>query len=163
MHAVLPFMVLVFTYLALSENLGLPNIILGLFIAMGIWWLLRPARLRLNWSQLPSAFLSLVIYTVLLFRDVMRSGLQVVRIVLDPALPIKSGIVAIPPECESEEGRAMGAHAISLPPGELLIEMDEDGTMYIHSLDVEVTRKQAQVSQKVRRKLMQRMFDRPDR
>lgn len=72
-----------------------------------------------------------------------------VRIILHPKLPIKSGIIAIPSTSESELGRALSAHAISLPPGELFVEMDENGTMYIHSLDVDLTEKQAGAAQEV--------------
>jgi multisubunit Na+/H+ antiporter MnhE subunit len=48
-------------------------------------------------------------------------------------------VVAIKPACDHELGQALIAHAISLSPGELLIETGEDGTMYIHSLDVDQT------------------------
>ena len=82
-----------------------------------------------------------------------------VRIILHPNLPIKSGIVAIRSGCQSDLGRAINAHAISLPPGELFVEMDENGIMYIHSLDVDLTKKQAEASQKIQGDLLKKIFD----
>ena len=159
MHRILPFLVLLFTYLALSTSAGLPNLVLGTMIAIGILWLLRPQRLPVNWRRLPSAFLAMGRYVAALIRNVIRSGIHIAGIVLHPDLPIQSGIIAVPPECDSEVGRALGAHAISLPPGELFIEMDDDGTMYIHSLDVFETEKSVQAGQAYRRELMKRIFD----
>ncbi len=159
MHRILPFALLLFTYLALSTSAGLLNLVLGSLIAMGILWLLRPRRLAANWRRLPSAFLSLGRYVTTLANNVIRSGIHISALVLHPDLPLKSGIIAVPPECDSELGRALGAHAISLPPGELFIEMDDDGTMYIHSLDVIETQRSVQSGQARRCQLMKQMFD----
>jgi multicomponent Na+:H+ antiporter subunit E len=90
---------------------------------------------------------------------VIISGIQVVKIVMHPKLPINPGIIAFAPECHSEIGRALAAHAISLAPGELLIEMARDGTMYIHSLDVEASERLVKASQNVRRDLLKKIFD----
>ncbi len=159
MHRVLPVLALLLTYLALSASVGIPNFVLGLIIAIGVLGLLRPKRLPVNWARLPSAFFALVKYLIALISNVILSGIQVTRIVLHPKLPIKSGIITVPPECDSEVGRAIGAHAISLPPGELLIEMKEDGTMYIHSLDVFETEQLVMEAQAQRSKLMKKIFD----
>ena len=159
MHHILPFLIMLFTYLALSTSAGPLNLVLGALIALAIVWLLRPQRLAVNWRQLPSAFLALVRYNATLARNVIKSGVHIAGLVLHPDLPIQSGIIAVPPECDSELGRALGAHAISLPPGELFIEMDDDGTMYIHSLDVFETERSVQRGQAYRRELMKKMFD----
>ena len=159
MHTVIPLIVLVFTYLALSANLELSNLILGIFLAAGILLLLRVPRGPVKWTRLPLAFTALAIFVGMLLYNVIRSGIQMVRIIVHPNLPIKSGIVAISTGCQSELGRAINAHAISLPPGELFVELDENGTMYIHSLDVYLTKKQAEASQKIQGDLLERIFD----
>ena len=159
MHIVIPLIVLVFTYLALSANLQLPNLILGIVIAAGILLLLRVPRRPIIWARFPLAFAALAIFVGMLLYNVIRSGIQMVRIIVHPNLPIKSGIVAIRTGCQSELGRAINAHAISLPPGELFVEMDENGTMYIHSLDVYLTEKQAGVAQKIQGDLLKRILD----
>ena len=121
MHRIAPFIILLFAYLSLSANLETANVVLGISVAIGILYLLRPHRRDIRWKRIPKAVVAIVFYLLTLLRDVTRSGIQMVRIVLHPDLPLRSGIIALPPECDSEVGRALGAHAISLPPGELLI------------------------------------------
>lgn len=159
MHRIVPLLIVLFTYLALSESVGLPNLVLGILIAFVIIGSLHPRRRAVKWRRLPRAFRSLMVYLLIMIRNMIVSGVQVARLVLHPGLPLRSGIVAVPPECDSETGRALAAHAISLAPGELLIETAEDGTMYIHSLDVDETEKLIAASQRHRRQLLQNIFD----
>ncbi len=159
MNHIIPILILLATYLALTPKVDAAQIILGFIIAMGIMALLRPSQRSVHWVRLPAAFVSAAVYLVVLIRNVTYSGLVVARIVLHPKLPLKSGIIAFPPECRSEIGRALGAHAISLSPGELLIEMEEDGTMYIHSLDVETSERLVTSYQHRRQELLRRVFD----
>jgi len=120
MYYLLIIVPLLFVYLELSSNFELSNIIVGLIIVTGIVKLIRPRRLHTDWRRLPSSVFALVRYLVKLVYDVIASGIQVARIVMDPALPIKPGIVSIPSECESEMGTALSAHAITLAPGEMV-------------------------------------------
>jgi len=159
MHIVLPTIVLVFTYLALSASVEPGNVLLAVAIAVGILAAVRPGRYQVNWRQVPVSLLAAVRYTLRLLFNMFRSGLQMARIILDPKLPLKSGIVAIPTGCATEISRALSAHAISLPPGELFIEMDQSGTMFIHTLDVETTLAQSNTAQKAQRELLQKIFE----
>jgi multicomponent Na+:H+ antiporter subunit E len=122
-------------YLALTANLQLSNIIAGLLLSGLILLLLRPTAQTVNWHFLPSTTWALLRYVAVLSYDLIVSGIQVARIVLDPALPIEQGNIAIPTNCESESAQALSAHAITLTPGEMVVEMADDGTMYTHVLD----------------------------
>ncbi len=159
MHTIIPMVVLVFTYLSLSENFQLSNLMMGIAIAIGILSLLRIPRRTVKWARLPLAFLALAIFFGTLLRNVVRSGIHMCLLVLNPKMPIKSGIVKIQTACDSELGQAINAHTITLAPGELFVEMDKDGGMYIHSLDVELTEKQAEASQRIQGSLLKRIFD----
>ena len=159
MHTIIPMVVLIFTYLAISENFQLSNLMVGIVIAIGVLSVLRIPRRAVKWSRLPLALMALGIFFVTLLYNVIRSGIHVSLLVLNPKLPIKSGIVKIPAACDSELGQAINAHTISLPPGELFVEMEEDGSMYIHSLDVHLTEEQAEASQRVQGSLLKRIFD----
>ena len=159
MHIIVPMIVLVFTYLALSANLQFSNLVLGIVIAIGILSLLRFQRRPVKWARLPLAFKALTIFIATLLYNVIRSGIQMSLLILHSKLPLKSGIVAIPAGCKSEFGRAINAHTITLTPGELFVEMDENGTMYIHSLDVDLTEKQAGAAQKIQGDLLKRILD----
>jgi multicomponent Na+:H+ antiporter subunit E len=117
-------------------------------IVTGITKLIRPRRFSIDWHRLPSSVSALVLYLVILVYDVIASGIQVARIVLDPALPIKPGIVAIPSQCDSEMGTALSAHAITLAPGEMVVEIDERGVMYTSCLDAANSEKYTEDAQK---------------
>lgn len=124
-------------YIALTANLQPSNILAGLLIALGVMFLLRPAGLRttIKWRFTAAGIVAFFRYTLVLIYDLAISGVQVARIVLDPDLPIRQGDIAIPTSCETEVAQALSAHAITVTPGEMVIEIGEDGAMYTHLLD----------------------------
>ena len=158
MYYLLIIVPLLFVYLELSSNFELSNIIVGLMIVTGIVKLIRPRRLPMDWRRLPSSVFALMRYLVTLVYNVIVSGIRVARIVMDPALPIKPGIVSIPSEYESEMGTALSAHAITLAPGEMVVEMDEKGVMYTSCLDTTNSEKYIEHAQKIRKDLLQKIF-----
>ena len=158
MYYLLIIVPLLFVYLELSSNFELSNIIVGLMIVTGIVKLIRPRRLSTDLRRLRSSVFALMRYLLKLVYDVIASGIQVARIVMDPALPIKPGIVSISSECESEMGTALSAHAITLAPGEMVVEMDEKGVMYTSCLDTTNSEKYIEDAQKIRKDLLQKIF-----
>jgi multicomponent Na+:H+ antiporter subunit E len=158
MYYLLIIVPLLFVYLELSSNFELSNIIVGLMIVTGIVKLIRPRRLPTDLRRLPPSVFALMRYLIKLVYDVIASGIQVARIVMDPALPIKPGIVSISSECESEMATALSAHAITLAPGEMVVEMDEKGVMYTSCLDTTNSEKYIEDAQKIRKDLLQKIF-----
>lgn len=145
-------------YLALTSNLELSNLVLGLLIATGLTWLIRPGGGKVEVRRLPQAVLAMGQYTLILIFDAVKSGLAVARIILDPALPVKAGIVAIPSGCKSELATALSAHAITLAPGEMVVEISDDGVMYTHTLDVTHATEYVADAQRMRRELLGKIF-----
>lgn len=145
-------------YLALTMNLELSNVLLGLLIATLISILMRPRPRKMNFRRAPVALLALVRYIAILIVDMFLSGLQVASLVFDPRLPIKPGIIAIPSLSESELSVALSAHAITVTPGEIVIEIDDDGTMYTHCLIATESEKKAADAQRLRIQLLQNIF-----
>jgi multicomponent Na+:H+ antiporter subunit E len=145
-------------YLALTANLEVSNIMAGGLISLGVAALLRPAANPIGLRRLPGALLALIQYLALLLIELIVSGLQVARIVLSPSLPIKPGIVAIPSGTDSELATALSAHAISVTPGELVVEIGEDGVMYTHCLDASQPEEVRLAAQRQRRDLLRRII-----
>jgi len=145
-------------YLALTGNLELSNLLLGLLIAVGLTALLRPPRGTFELRQLPGALLALIRYLVIVIRDAIKSGLFAARLVLDPELPIKPGIITIPSGCASELATALSAHAITLAPGEMVVEIGEGGVMYTHALDATQAAEYVEQAQDMRRDLLRKIF-----
>ena len=136
MNLIILGVLILFTYLALSTNIGPYNVLLGVLLTAAILRLIPVRRRPVRAADIPRGLWALTVYLLLVARNVLLGGLQVAGVVLNPRMPLKSGVVAVKPACDHELGRALIAHAISLSPGELLIDAGEDGTMYIHTLDV---------------------------
>ncbi len=123
-------------YLALTSNLELSNLVVGLLIALGLTALLHPDPYRVRPRRVPGVLWALLRYSFVVAKDFVAGGLQVARIVLDPKLPIHPAVIAIPSGTESELATALSSHAISLSPGAMVMEIGEHGVMYTHTLDV---------------------------
>jgi multicomponent Na+:H+ antiporter subunit E len=145
-------------YVALTANREVGNLALGLLIAFGLTLLLKPEPQVIDPRRLPSAFLALMRYLIVVIYDMFASGLRVARILLDPALPVKPGIIAIPTGCASELATALSAHSITLAPGEMVIEIDEPGVMYVHALDATQAEEYVAAAQQLRRDLLSKIF-----
>jgi len=158
MHYLAVTLLLLFVYLELSFNLEFSNLVVGLFIAGFITFLIRPRSGPIDWGRLPSSIWALVQYLVILAYDLIKSGIVVARLVLTPKMRLRQGIVAISAECDSELSTALSAHAITLTPGELVVEMDDEGVMYTHCLDVTEADKYMAEAQELRKDLLEKIF-----
>lgn len=146
-------------YLAITANVEPSNLVVGLFIGFAIAVILRPMSQPLSLRRLPAALFNLAKYTVWLAIDIIRNGIRVARIVLDPKLPIRPGIIAIQAGMKSELGIALSAHAITVTPGEQVVEIGDDGVMYTHCLDAVSSAEGAEEAQRKRRAMLTSIFE----
>jgi len=149
---------LALAYLALTSNLELANIVVGLLLAAGVVLLVRPEPRPLAPRNIPQSFVALVRYLGNLISDLVVSGIQVARIVVSPDLPIHPGIIAIPSQTETELGVALSAHALTLTPGEIVVEIDDEHVMYTHCLDATHAETYINEAQEMRRELLSKIF-----
>lgn len=155
----LPFILFIATiYLLLTSNLEWLNIVTGLLIATGITFLLKPQVRVFSWNRAPEAILATLRYLGLLVYDIIKGGLMVAKLALSPKLDFKPAIIAIPSGCESELATALSAHAVSIAPGELVVEIDSDGVMYTHILDITQSSEYKEQAQNMRRDLLRKIF-----
>ncbi len=145
-------------YLALTSNLEAANIVVGLLLAVSVVLLVRPARRPLAPRNIPESVGALVRYLAHLIRNLVVSGIQVARIVLSPTLPIRPGIVTIPTRTETDLGVALSAHAITLAPGEIVVEIDDEHNMYTHCLDATHAEEYVTEAQEMRHELLNKIF-----
>jgi multisubunit Na+/H+ antiporter MnhE subunit len=147
-------------YLALTGNAEPANLVVGALVAVGISLLRTKMNLPLvPLKRLPQFLWAGIRYIVVVAGDVIRGGISTARIVLDPNLPLNPGIIAIPSGTQSELGTALSAHSISLSPGEMVVAIDDEGVMYTHCLDVDDSEKMVANAQKLRKNLLNRMFE----
>jgi multicomponent Na+:H+ antiporter subunit E len=75
-------------------------------------------------------------YIPWLFREVVVSNLGVIRRVLDPRMPISPRVIHLRASQESDVGRVTYANSITLTPGTLTLDLDQD-QLTVHAIAVE--------------------------
>jgi multicomponent Na+:H+ antiporter subunit E len=66
----------------------------------------------------------------------LMAGIDVARHVFDPRLPLRPGIVTVPPRLPHGMARDAFCAFASLLPGTLPVDTNEDGTLLVHCLDI---------------------------
>jgi multicomponent Na+:H+ antiporter subunit E len=116
-----------------------------------------PRGAGLPLRRLPSALVALAVYVPRLIVDIIKCGITVAGFILDPKLPIRPGIVAVK-SGGNDVVTALSAHAITITPGEQVLEIGDDGTMYTHCLDAVSSGAGADAAQTARRELLEKIF-----
>jgi multicomponent Na+:H+ antiporter subunit E len=110
---------------------------LGSALVLALW------AARFLWSR-PAAATTIRVarvpgFGVLLAGRIVTSAWQVLRIVLDPRLPIAPVVVTQTVRFASDAARVTYANAMTVTPGTLTLDVDGD-TFVIHCLDVGLAR-----------------------
>jgi len=102
-----------------------------------------------------------LVYLPVLFYYIIRANLQVVYIVLHPAMPIKPGIVRVKTDLKTDAGRTALANSITLTPGTFTIDITDEGRLYVHWLKVEAEDEAGATQQIVKRfePFLKRIFE----
>jgi multicomponent Na+:H+ antiporter subunit E len=145
-------------YIALVPNFEILNILAGVLIATIVVLLVRPQPHPLRWRNMPSTIVALIRYIFVLAYDLIVSGIQVASIVLNPSQSLRPGIITIPSKTKSEVAQALNAHAITLTPGEVVVEMDEEGTMYTHCLNATDSEQLVDDAREMRAELLEKIL-----
>jgi multicomponent Na+:H+ antiporter subunit E len=103
---------------------------------------------------------ALLTYAGLILWNGLLSSFQVAKLVLSPKIHLRTGIVALPTGDTSEDAQltALSAHGINMTPGQLVIDFDENNTLYIHCFDLEASRGRLEPEQARRLSLLKRMM-----
>ncbi len=134
-------------WLLLTNRLAVDSFLLGLVIGFLVLWANDFYPRQLCWRRLPGQFWALMIYTVILGRDIVLSSVDVARRVLSPELPCAPGIIALTPDVAAGDIAGLSAHAISITPGELVVDfatvpgatadpVPSAHRLFVHVLDV---------------------------
>lgn len=75
----------------------------------------------------------LAAYAAWLLVEIVRSNLQVARVVLDPRLPVEPVVVRVPAPIGGDLVVTTYANSITLTPGTVTLDV-EDGTLVVHAL-----------------------------
>ena len=121
------------TWLSLSGYFT--NLILtlgGISIVFVIWMCARMAIL--DRETAPYLSLPLTIpYFLWLFKEIVKANVQVVKAVLSPELEISPTMTKIPYANDADVARTMFANSITLTPGTVSVNMEDDHIL-VHAL-----------------------------
>ena len=77
-----------------------------------------------------------LVYMPVFFYSVVVANLDVMYRVLHPKMPIRPGIVKIKTNLKTDSGITALANSITLTPGTLVVDVTDDGYLYIHWINV---------------------------
>lgn len=113
-------------YKPLLLSLGLVSVAVTMLLAYRMhFFKVRVYALRFS--------VGIVRYWVWLFFEVIKSSLQVTREILRPTINLKPQVIQIPRAARSDFQTMMLGNSITLTPGTITLDVDED-TILVHAL-----------------------------
>jgi multicomponent Na+:H+ antiporter subunit E len=150
-------------WMVLTSTFTLEGFIVGLVVGFAVLLLISgggETAQPLNPRKIPGQLWALGVYSLILTRDIWLSGVDVAKKALSPRLALRSGIIAVPTQDATKDASiaALSAHAITITPGELVVDFDGAETMYVHCLDCETSARTAPGAQARRLALLKRIL-----
>lgn len=126
-------------WMGITGRVSVESFLVGFVLsALTVWALLRlGVRFDVHGGAgRPTAFLAFFGHILM---DALIGSIQVTRLILRPKLELRTGIVALKTGDPSPEQQlaALSAQAINMTPGQLVIEFGDEGTLYLHCLDID--------------------------
>ncbi|MDD3042710.1 MAG: Na+/H+ antiporter subunit E [Methanosarcinaceae archaeon] len=83
-------------------------------------------------AKIPKKF----VYFYVLIKEIIKANIMVAKIVLQPTINIKPGIIRVPIRTRTNIGITGIANTITLTPGTLTVDISDDQTaLFVHSID----------------------------
>lgn len=128
---------LLLLWVLLNGSLATEVLMVGVAAALVISLLFRHGLAVFSeFRATPRAFITAIGYVFYFAKELVKSNLNLARIVLSPTLPLTPGIVRVRTKLKSPMGRLLLANSITLTPGTLTVDV-EDEWLYIHWVTVE--------------------------
>ncbi|TVR86859.1 MAG: hypothetical protein EA428_14020 [Spirochaetaceae bacterium] len=108
---------------------------IGVFVAMGVTVFSR--SLLFTEAEMPlyrlKNLLMFFAYLPVLLVEIIKSNVDVARIVLSPTMPIQPQLVRVPIRIKNEVNRVLLGNSITLTPGTLTVEITDEYIL-VHAL-----------------------------
>jgi multicomponent Na+:H+ antiporter subunit E len=126
---------LLLTWLLLAGSLHWQELLAGILVASTIAYLSRHKLGLLDDLVLtPALPWHLLHYLGVFLRALVEANIDMARRVLSPSLPIRPALVEVHTELQSPLGRLLLANSITLTPGTLSVDVDDD-RLRVHWID----------------------------
>ncbi|UOD50444.1 Na+/H+ antiporter subunit E [Orrella daihaiensis] len=137
MHIVVLFITLAALWL-LWSGLYLPLMLaLGAASVVLVIWLTRRFETIDHESVPVHLGFKVITYWAWLLKEIVVSSLQVTKIVLSPSMPISPKVVQVQSKSKGEVRQVIFGNSITLTPGTLTTDLDDNGLVTVHALTEE--------------------------
>jgi len=126
------FILLFLVWIGLTNSLDIQELIVGAIVAFVIARFFTPNR-EFNLKELVIKYIKFI---PIFLKNLVQSNIAVAKIVLNPKLPINTGIVKLKTSLNSDHDKLVLANAITLTPGTITVEL-RDNDLFIHILNMD--------------------------
>jgi multicomponent Na+:H+ antiporter subunit E len=128
-------LILALMWAALQGDLNTINLVIGFLVSGVTIYLFR----RMFFRPLYFRKLGLGVKLLLVFiKELTKSNIAVLRVVLSPRLRVRSGVIAVPTELTNDVALTMLANMITLTPGTLTLDIAPDRRyLFVHTLNLD--------------------------
>ena len=126
------FILLFLVWIGLTNSLDTQELIVGAVVAFVVAKFFTKDE-KIDIGRLVIVYIK---FLPIFLKNLVKSNIEVAKIVLTPELPINTGIVKLKTKLTNDHDKLLLANAITLTPGTITIELDNDD-LYIHVLNLE--------------------------
>jgi multicomponent Na+:H+ antiporter subunit E len=126
------FILLFLVWIGLTNSLDIQELLVGAVVAFVITRFFTPNR-EFNLKELIMKYIKFI---PIFLKNLVQSNIAVAKIVLNPKLPINTGIVKLKTSLSSNQDKLILANAITLTPGTITIEL-RNNDLFIHILNMD--------------------------
>jgi len=121
------FVLLLLVWLALSSSLHPQKLGAGILVSLILAAFLSSSYIGMGLPPLGlKRFVFIIIYLLVLFKEIVKANLDVAYRVIHPRMPIKPGIVVIKTSLRQDIAKVILANSITLTPGTFTLDILED-------------------------------------
>ncbi len=131
----IPFLLLLGFWVLLTPNRTPESFSIGILVAMGVTVFSR--RILFTEAEMPlyrlRHLLMFLTYLPLLLVEIVKSNIDVARVVLSPIMPIQPQLIKVPIRIRNEVNRVILGNSITLTPGTLTVDITDEYFL-VHAL-----------------------------
>jgi multicomponent Na+:H+ antiporter subunit E len=126
------FILLFLVWIGLTNSVDIQELIVGAIVA----FVVAKFFTKDEDINLKNSALKYIKFAPKFFKSLIISNIEVAKIVLNPKLPINTGIVKLKTTLTNDYDKLLLANAITLTPGTITLELQDD-ELYIHVLNLD--------------------------
>ena len=128
-------LILALTWAALQGELSAINVASGFVVGAAIIYIFRRMFFRPLYFRKTRLGVTLALVFI---KELVKSNIAVLRVVLSARQQVRSGVIAVPTELTSDLALTMLANMITLTPGTLTLDISEDRRyLFVHTLNLD--------------------------